>query len=228
MRARALNGLLRRSPDAPVEVPDEGEIETVGVTLDEALALAHASSGPLLKARAEARRTRAMAHASELKVTVPDFSVAWETFAPVNNTSLGWGAMARMTLPWLWNGERGGARADTLEARAAAADVDAEIVEVDTAVRTAFERVRSAERRVRVIVASVAPAASRSLDSATSGYASGAVPLERILRASEMVLEARDMRVDAEGDLRLALNDLDAAVGAPVKRAPFDLTEAKP
>lgn len=221
-RAR-LNVLIGRAPDAPLGDPAWTGPEAASDDLAALFAQAESKRPELRVASLEADADRATAHASDLALTVPSFSVALDAFLPIGEQRAGWGVEVGMSLPWFWNGERGGARADEVTARGGRAIVSAVMKAVREEVTASAMRATTAERHLRLLASRVRPAAIRAVDAARAGFIAGQTSLPAWVDATRMVLEIELEETAAEESLAMALFDLDLAVGVHVARRAVSL-----
>jgi outer membrane protein TolC len=220
-RAR-INALLAREPDAPLGEPVQEPARVPAERLADSIAHARAARPELRGAAADREAQAAEARATAREATWPSFSVAALYFTPTEATpDHGYGFNASMTLPWLWGAAD--RRADAARASLAASTTAAEgaHVVVDAEVAAAAAASRSAGGRLGVLEARALPAAQRAFDAVWSGYESSRGDILAVLAAERALIDVKEQIVMARASLDHALADLDAAVGAPVPRAPL-------
>jgi outer membrane protein TolC len=217
-----INALLARAPDAPLGEPAPEPARVPAAKVADLIARARATRPELRGALAERASRAADVRAAEREATWPSFTVAALYFAPTQAMpEHGYGFNASMTLPWLWGAA--GRKTDAARAALAASSTAAEgaHVAVDAEVAAAEATAESAARRLDVLETRALPATQRAFDAAWSGYESSRGDLLAVLAAERSLIDAREQIVMARASLDHALADLDAAVGAPVPRAPL-------
>jgi outer membrane protein TolC len=218
---RALNVLALHAVDAPLTLSDDAPLESVSVPLEELLARAVTRRGAVVAARASLDAAREGATAAHAEATRPEFMVGLSAWLDPNHHN-GYGAMAGMTLPWLWGPGRARERAATARVRAEESGVR----EVEAAVRAdvveAHARVEGALRELAIVQGDAARAADRSLDAAQAGYVTGATTLFAWLDAARLRLDLAMEAIDLRVELERALAALDEAVGEPLPRVRVD------
>jgi outer membrane protein TolC len=172
-------------------------------------------------ARASLDAAREGATAAHAEATRPEFMLGLSVWIDPNHHN-GYGAMAGMTLPWLWGPGRARERAATARVRAEESGVR----EVEAAVRAdvveAHARVEGALRELAIVQGDAARAADRSLDAAQAGYVTGATTLFAWLDAARLRLDLAMEAIDLRVELERALAALDEAVGEPLPRIRVD------
>jgi outer membrane protein TolC len=226
-----LNGLLARSPSAPLGWPRWTDASTVALTPERAAGLAATGSPEVAVADRMEKASRAIAEAADREATVPMFSAGLDTFLPVNGTPAGYGVSFGMSLPWAWGAASSRARSAEHKVHAEHAAADGMRVRTQTDAAMALAAVHAAERRYLITRDSSGPAARRALDAARAGYTAGGADILMWLDSARM---AREVELDlamAHGDLDRAIADLDRALGAHVPRtaihSPMDESHGK-
>jgi outer membrane protein TolC len=214
-----LEGDLQRlaGVDGPVRFRVEGSPAVRDADLDhEVLVEKAVRSRPELRAaQAGVGVARAQVHLARNK-TWPWFEWGQVDYhAGPNATGASWGFGVALTLPVLsWN--RGEIRATKAQVRQREAEESQEIAAIADEVREAAGRVEWSAKRVHQLQTVLLPPIEAAATEATAAVESGS--LDR-LAANEIALkavEARRRLIAAELEHRVALIELEAAVGAPI------------
>jgi outer membrane protein TolC len=220
-RAR-INAMLARPTDAPLGQPVEDPPRIPAGTTADLITRARTQRLEVRSAQAARDASAAASRASEREATWPSFSVAALYFAPTQAVpEHGYGFNASMSLPWLWGAADRKREAARAAQAAASSSAEGAHISVDVEVATAAASTQSAARRLAVLQLSALPATERAFDAAWSGYETGRGDILGVLAAERALIDAKEQIVMARASLDHALADLDAAVGAPVQRAPL-------
>jgi outer membrane protein, heavy metal efflux system len=220
-----LNGLLLRSPSAPLGEPVLGGAETLGEPVEAVIARARRQRPEVGTAEAKHTAGLASVRAAESEAAWPMFSVGLAYYAPTMAmpmlTAGSYGVSFSSTLPWAWG--RGAALVRAERAKAAAvgdelADVDARVA---ADVATAAAAVQAETRRYQALQDRSLPASRRAVEASAAGYESGGTSILALLTANRSVVEIELMLVETRAALDHALAQLDWAAGASVARVPI-------
>jgi outer membrane protein TolC len=219
-RAR-LNVLLGRRADAALGAPRDTPAEAPAEGPDELATRAAAASPEVEAAELMQKSASTSAEAAKREATVPKFMLGVSGFLPNEAMGAAWGASFGMSLPWVWGGAKGKARAAEERAHAEAASADAARLRVRTEIGRALAEARSAERRMLLLRDVARPAAERALEAAEAGYATRGTDVLMFIDALRSSLAVDMDLVDARADLDRALADLDGATASRVARKPL-------
>lgn len=220
-RAR-LNALLVRPGDASLGLPDAGEPRAVHASAT-ALTDAVLEKHPLVvAAHRMSQAAESATDAASIEAKVPKLGVAADLFLPNETMPWGWGAELSMSLPWLSGAGRRAVASASEHAAERRALEDVAKAELRGELGAALARARAAERRLVLTRDGAKVAASRALDAARTGYATGGADILAWIDAARMVLDVEVELSESRGALDRALADLDFAAGERLPRAPLD------
>jgi cobalt-zinc-cadmium efflux system outer membrane protein len=220
--ARAtLNALLGREADAPLPEPAREAPRTATMPTRDVVIRAREERPEVAAAKLESEASRLREKAAAREATWPSFSIAALYFAPVGmENHHGYGANASISLPWLWGPAAHRRDAAAAMTRASAKSALAMRLEADSDAARANAEVRAATARLAALESELLPEARRARDVALASVDGGDGSIVDVLDAEQMLLDAEMDLAEARVRLEHALTDLDAAVGAPVARAP--------
>ncbi|HET9183387.1 MAG TPA: TolC family protein [Candidatus Angelobacter sp.] len=217
----ALNTLLGRSPDTPLEVSGQEAVPAHIPTLAELKQLA-VHSRPDLMASAAAIKQAQDADALAHKQYTPDFSAnAGYMLMPAgsqfrNNYMI----EGSMTLPWLnrrkHDSEINEAQA-TVEERQA--ELDAMRLAVFRQIQEALVRANSAKRLVDLYQNSLRPQSEATLQSTVIAYENDRTDILNLLDSQNTTLDVDYAYFRALAEFEQRMAELELAVGAPIPRA---------
>ncbi len=207
----ALEALAQDLAPIPAQAPALRERDA-GVEIEQLVAAATASRGDVRAAEARARGAAARADAARAEARAPRF-VLRATYMQEPGADPGLGAMASMSLPWLWGGGRD--RRDAAEALAAAAQAEAAATgrSVRADLARAAAKVVALRRALEVLVTRELPAAERALEAERAGLAAGAFDLVAWIDAAHALESARSDVAVLRGELEHALVELETSMG---------------
>jgi outer membrane protein TolC len=210
--AAELNALLSRAPDEPLGVPEDPPMQPLDASVDTLTALA-------LQQRPELAGQRAAIGSQESAVELaqlnwrPDFEFSVGRFVNYGRSD-GFGAMASVTVPFVYTGKYDAASA---EARARLTAAEAELRgwqdRIRREVAQAYTRVRSAALAHGLARGTHIPQAEQALRVTETAYAAGSADFLSLLDTLRNVETIHIQHVEAEAQLAIAAADLTRAVG---------------
>lgn len=210
--AAELNALLSRAPEEPLGVPEDPPMTPIGASLETLTDLA-------LQRRPELAAQRAAIAGEERGVELakqtrrPDFEFTVGRFLNYGRND-GFGAMASVTLPFVYGSKYDAAAA---EARARLAGAEAELRRWQDRVRRevaqAFARARTAGLQHSLAEGTHIPQAEQALRVTESAYQAGTADFVALLDTVRNIEAVHMQHVDAEAELAKAVADLERAVG---------------
>lgn len=217
-----LNALLRRPATAALGPPREMPPETVRLPMEELLSRATINRGSSKAADAKSRAAGARVDAAKAEARAPEWMVEFGYWQDPKMRP-GFGLSASMSLPWLWGPQ--GARVSQMRSEEAAEQAarEAESVDAQDEVSEAHARLQAAEEQLLVIHGRALPAARRSIEALTAGYATGNTSLLEWVDAARAVLDFEMEDIQLRAELMHALAALEQAVGAPLPRERIQL-----
>ncbi|MCU0656495.1 MAG: TolC family protein [Polyangiaceae bacterium] len=215
-RARgALNVLLGRPPEAPLELEPEPPPGPPSEPLAALQERALRQSPELLAASLAARRDAARAEAAEQMSRAPMYTVGlnYGWMGPQDPGNHTWGATFSMSLPWLARGLAAEGQAMQAEREASRLDVDAAQLRVAQGVASAHARLQALERRRATLERRLLPASRRAVEAARTGYITGGSEAARWFEAAHELREVELMVVSADAEQARAALELALATG---------------
>jgi outer membrane protein TolC len=210
--AAELNALLSRAPDEPLGVPEDPPMGPIGASLETLTDLA-------LRQRPELAAQHAAIAGEERGVELaqltrrPDFEFSIGRFVNYGRND-GFGAMATVTVPFIYGSKYDAA---TAEARAKLAGAEAELRRWQDRVRRevaqAYARARTAGLQHGLARDTHIPQAEQALRVTESAYASGNADFVALLDTVRNIETVHVQHVEAEAELAKATADLERAVG---------------
>jgi outer membrane protein TolC len=212
-----LNGLLSRSPDAPLGVPHDAPDPIVSRSLAE-LAELTVKAKPEIAARTVAIERDAAALALAQKAYFPDFEVYVERFINSGRND-GFGLIVSASIPLAYREKYD---AGVAEARAQLNAGKAELRAVrDKAlaeVKSALVRAETAVELVNLFAQTHIPQAEQALDSSRIGYQTGKVDFLSLIDSLRVVEQVHLEHTAAAANFEKAYADLERAVGQKLPR----------
>jgi len=214
---RVLEVLVGRPLDALPEPPDNEALVGVALAPQTLVERALSRRGVVRAAHAALAAAREGARAAHVEATRPELMVGLSSWIELTQHN-GYGAMAGMTLPWLWGPGPHRERAANARVRAE----ESALREVEDTVRgevlEAHARMEGALRELALLEGDATRAAERALQAAQVAYVSGGSTLLAWLDAARMRLDLAVEAVDLRLELDRALEALDEAVGETLPR----------
>lgn len=212
-----LNGLLSRSPEAPLGVPHDAPKPVVRRTLAELTELTLNNRPEISANAAVIARDTAMLALSR-KAYFPDFEVYVERFFNGRRKD-GGGVIFSATIPLAYRQKYDAGVAEA-SARLSASKADLRAAQ-DTAlaeVKGALVRVQIAAELVNLFSQTHIPQAEQALDSSRIGYQTGKVDFLSLTDSLRVVEQIHLEHITAAADFEKAYADLERAVGQPLPR----------
>ena len=210
--AAELNALLSRRPDESLGVPENPPLHPIEPSLETLTDLALEHRPELAAQRAAIAREQSGVELTEVNRR-PDFEFSVGRFVNYGRSD-GFGAMASVTVPFVFRGKYDAA---TSEARAKLASAEAELRRWQDRVRRevaqAYLRVRTAALQHDLALATHIPQAEQSLRVTETAYQTGKVDFLSLIDSVRRIEAAHILHVDAGADLAMATADLERAVG---------------
>jgi outer membrane protein TolC len=212
-----LNALRDRASDAPFEESASVEIgPPFSKTFAELMRAALAQRPELERMRAMVREEATMAELAR-RERYPDLmaGVWYNQMLGGADTA---GVMVGATIP-LFSVPRQNRRAEAfdLSVQSARSELSGMQAMIRFQVADAFRRVRTAERSAELVTTIARPRAEQSFSSALAAYATGGADLVLVLDAWRALQRMELARIDAVIAARMALADLEWAVGGPLQ-----------
>ncbi|NOT56179.1 MAG: TolC family protein [Deltaproteobacteria bacterium] len=212
-----LNGLLSRSPEAPLGVPHDAPKPVVRHTLAELTELTlHNRPEIATNAAAIARDTTTLALSR--KAYFPDFEVYVERFLNTGRRD-GFGVVFSATIPLAYR-EKYDAGVAEATARLSASKADLRAAQ-DTSlaeVKSALVRAQTAIALVNLFTQTHIPQAEQALASSRIGYQTGTVDFLALTDSLRVVEQVHLEHITAATDFEKAYADLERAVGQSLPR----------
>jgi outer membrane protein TolC len=212
-----INTLTGRPRDAPVTPSSQTDGETIRMEITELLLRASVHRALLTQARGRVERAQSTLQLARIEANRPELMVGVSGWFDPNQHN-GVGAMAGMTLPWLWgpgqhrvNAEQASVDAEISSVQEVERDVRIEVIEANA-------RKEGLERELRSLRRTSALAVRRNLDAARAGYVTGSVMLGQWLEAARLVLDTNVDEIELVVELERACVALDQAVGEMLPR----------
>ena len=217
LRYPAATGLLKLAAERPSGPPQPLELPPFPYTVEQLQQLALDQRPDLQAARAAIERGRA-AHSLAKRQYFPDFVVGLEYDQHFTGTDV-WAPSLGITMPWLWT--KGKYDAQVRETRAQVQSSEAAYMAVRNRalfeIRDLLAKIRAAEEQARMYYAAVLPLAEQTLHSSAAAYQAGQVDF------LTLVENQRTLRTVGEAYYRTLvayyqrLAELELAVGAELE-----------
>ncbi|NMG45316.1 TolC family protein [Aromatoleum toluvorans] len=209
--AAALNGILARSPDAPLAAPAEPAALPSALDLPALIARARAANPAITAdergidaARLERERTFADRY--------PDYSVG-----VTNNRARGenqtWDVMFEVMIPLQQSARRAREREATQMLAAADARREATASRLAGELGSAWSTFTSAQETRRLIRGTLLPQAQATRDASRAAFETGRVDFDAVLEAERQLVDTRTSLLQAEIEARTALFEIEKLVG---------------
>jgi outer membrane protein TolC len=211
--AAELNAVLSRRPDEPLGVPEEPLVPRLDASVETLTDLALRQRPELAAQRAAIARTQSGVELAALHRR-PDFELSIGRFVNYGHSD-GFGAMASVTVPFVY-----GAKYDagTAEARATEAAAEAELRRWQDRVRRevaqAYAHAHTAALEYRLAHGTHIPQSEQALRVTESAYQTGGADFLSLLDTLRNVEAIHIEHVEAEAELARATADLERAVGS--------------
>lgn len=212
-----LNGLLSRSPEAPLGVPHDAPKPVVRQTLAELNELT-LSNRPEIAANAAAIARDTATLALSRKAYFPDFEVYVERFFNAGRRD-GVGIIFSATIPLAYR-EKYDAGVAEASARLSASKAELRAAQ-DTAlaeVKGALVRAQTAVELVNLFTQTHIPQAEQTLDSSRISYQTGTIDFLSLLDSLRVVEQVHLEHIAAAADFEKAYADVERAVGQELPR----------
>lgn len=207
-----LNALLSRQPDEPLGVPEDPPMQALDASAETLTDLAMQRRPELAAQRAAIAGERSGVELAQLERR-PDFEFSVGRFVNYGRSD-GFGAMASVTVPFVYNGKYD---ARTAEARAKLAGAEAELRRWQDRVRRevaqAYARARTAALQHGLARGTHIPQAEQALRVTESAYQAGSADFLSLLDTLRNLETIHIQHVEAEAALGTATADLERAVG---------------
>jgi outer membrane protein, heavy metal efflux system len=220
--AALLNALMGRPGSAPLGPAVDLEVTEIPVALVDLEKLAPEKRPEVLAGVHVVKRGQAYVDAASSRASWPSFMVGVDYwFMPTAEERHAYGAMVSINLPWLNPKHREEVRAAE---RATAADkraLDSVRNTVRYEVADALARYEAARKTYLISRIDVLPAARQSFEAAQAGFAPGRSNALELLDALQSLLQVRLDEVRELVDLKVAIADLERAIGTDLEEAPI-------
>lgn len=210
--AAELNAFLSRWPEEPLGIPENPPPHPIEASLNTLTDVALEHRPELAAQRAAIAREQSSVELTEVNRR-PDFEFSVGRFVNYGRSD-GFGAMASVTVPFVFRGKYDAA---TSEARAKLASAEAELRHWQDRVRRevaqAYLRVRTAALQHDLAVATHIPQAEQALRVTETAYETGHVDFLSLIDSVRRIEAAHILHVEAGASLATAMADLERAVG---------------
>jgi outer membrane protein, heavy metal efflux system len=210
-----LNALLSRRPDEPLGAPEDPPMQPLEASVETLTDLALEQRPELAGQQAAIARQRSAVDLASLNWR-PDFEFSVGRFINYGRND-GFGAMASVTVPFVYAGKYNAA---TAEARAKLAAAEAELRSWQDRIRRevaqAYTRTRTAALAHGLARSTHIPQAEQALRVTESAYGAGTAAFLSVLDTLRSVEAIHIQHVEAEAELAIATADLERAVGGPL------------
>lgn len=207
----ALNGLLARSPDAPLAAPAEPPALPAALDLAALVARARAAS-PTVAADERGIEAARLERERAFADRYPDYSVG-----VTNNRRRGedqtWDVMFEVTIPLQQSARRAREREATQMLAAADARREATASRLAGELGSAWATYTSTQETRRLIRGTLLPQALATRDATRSAFETGRADFDAVLEAERQLVDARMSLLQAEVEGRTALFEMEKLVG---------------
>jgi cobalt-zinc-cadmium efflux system outer membrane protein len=212
-----LNGLLSRSPEAPLGVPQDAPTPVVRQTLAE-LAELTLQTRPEIAVKAVAINRNSAALALAQKAYLPDFEVYAERFFNGGRKD-GFGLIFSVTIPLAYRSKYDAGVAEArAQLNAGKADLRAAQDTALAQVKSALVRAQTAVELVNLFTQTHIPQAEQALDSSRISYQTGKVDFLSLIDSLRVVEQVHLEHLAAAADFEKAYAELERAVGQALPR----------
>ncbi len=216
--AAELNALLSRDAGEPLGVPEDPPMQPLDASLDTLTQRAFAQRPELAGQRAVIAREESGVELARMNRR-PDFEFSVGRFVNYGRND-GFGAMASVTVPFVYSGKYD---AGSAEARAKLAGAEAEMRgwrdRIRREVAQAYTRVRSATLQHGLARGTHIPQAEQALRVTESGYLAGTADFLSVLDTVRNLEAIHIQHVEAQAELAKSTADLERAIGGGLDAA---------
>ena len=212
-----LNVLLNRDPKEEIGIPAPEEPLKFGRTLEEYYSLAE-QNNPELKAYRYGIERGKVAYDLSLNEFMPDFTVKYQQMVQ-GDKAVGneWAGTLGVTVPlWFFQKQAFGVKEMKSELEMLKAEYAAKEKAVLFDVRDAYARVDANKKVVELYETAFLPQAEETLNASMKGYESDKIDFLTLLDSRRMFVDFKLKHYNAILDLRIALADLERAVGTSI------------
>ncbi|MDP2912832.1 MAG: TolC family protein [Candidatus Omnitrophota bacterium] len=209
-----LNTLLNRDPGEEIGVPAPEEAIRFVRTLDEYYSLAEMNNPELKVYRYAIERGKA-AYDLSLNEFMPDFTLKYKQMVQ-GDKAVGnaWAGTLGVTIPlWFFQKQAFGVKEMKSELEMLKAEYEAKEKAVLFDVRDTYARVEANKKLVELYETSFLPQAEETLSASIKGYESDKADFLTLLDSRRMLVDFQLKHYNAILDLRIALADLERAIG---------------
>lgn len=210
-----LNILLNRDPKEEIGIPAPEEAIKFDRTLDDYYSLAEQNS-PELKAYRYGIERGKVAYDLSLNEFMPDFSLKYKQMVQ-GDKAVGnaWAGTLGVTIPlWFFQKQAFGVKEMKSELEMLKAEYAAKEKAVLFDVRDAYARVEANKKLVELYETAFLPQAEETLNASVRGYESDKTDFLTLLDSRRMLIDFKLRHYNSILDLRIALADLERAIGA--------------
>ena len=210
-----LNILLNKDPKEELGIPVPEEAIRFDSTLDECYALTE-QNNPELKAYRYAIEKGKAAYDLSINEFMPDFTVKFQQMVKDGKAEEdSWAGMLGVTIPlWFFQKQVFGVKGMKSELEMLEAEYAAKEKAVLFDVRDAYARVEANKKLVELYETAFLPQAEETLNASIKGYESDKTDFPALLDSRRMLVDFKLKHYNAILDLRIALADLERAIGA--------------
>jgi len=208
-----LNVLLNKDPKDELGVPAAEDTIKFSQTLEDCYAAAR-QNNPELKAYRYAIEKGQAAYRLSQNEFFPDFKV---TYKQMMNDEKSWAGMVGVTVPlWFFQKQAFGVKEMKSELEMIKAEYASKEKAVLFDIRDAYARVESNKKLVELYETSFLPQAEETMEASLKGYESNQTDFLTLLDSQRMLIDFKLKHYSAILELKVALADLERAVGADI------------
>ena len=214
-----LNVLLNKDPKEEIGIPASEEAIKFEGTLDEYSSLAEQNNPELKVYRYGIEKGKA-AYDLSLNEFLPDFNVKFKQMVDKGRVEGdSWAGMLGVTIPlWFFQKQAFGVKEMKSELEMLEAEYAAKEKAVLFDVRDAYARVEANKKLVELYETAFLPQAEETLNASIKGYEFDKTNFLALLDSQRMLVDFKLKHYNAILELRIALADLERAIGASVDR----------
>lgn len=209
--AAALNGILARSPDAPLAAPAEPPALPSALDLPALIARARAAN-PAIMADERGIEAAQLERERTFADRYPDYSVGLTNNRP-RGEDQSWDVMFEVMIPLQQSARRAREREAAQMLTAADARREATASRLDGELGTAWSMFTSAQETRRLIRGTLLPQAQATRDTTRAAFETGRVDFDAVLEAERQLVDTRSSLLQADTEARTALFEIEKLVG---------------
>ena len=212
-----MNSLLNRSPDAPLEPPQDSANRRLSLNEEKILKLTK-ENRPELKSFKIMIRKSEIDYALAKQEYMPDFMLKYSRAESKGKLGT-WSGMLGVTVPlWFWEKQDSFVREASANVSVVKADYQAEENMILFEARSSLAKYEAAKKLVDIYETGVLPQAQAAIETAERGYEADKISFLDLLDSFRTLRDFQMEYFQAQADMEIALADLERTVGIDLNK----------